>query len=99
MALGIQPAAFWDLTPRELHAVFEGRQIRHLHEYRLAVFTAWKTANWQRAKKMPNLSAELEKLGPKVELTDAQLRDSLLTLHKALGGSVRVVPKGTIRKV
>lgn len=50
---GLAPDAFWKQTPRTLDAVLSGLAEARLRQYELAMFTAWRTAAFMRAGKLP----------------------------------------------
>lgn len=59
MALGLDPALFWGLTPRELSVHLAGAQLRQEREHNTAAWAAWHVAALQRTKKLPKLKTML----------------------------------------
>lgn len=99
-AIGIPAREFWFLTPVELRAQFLGAKKRMQRENQLAMFNAWHAgafSRWDPRKRLPNLQGLLNKLGERREMNNRELRTAIMGVHKAMGGSVRVVPKGSIR--
>lgn len=98
-AIGIQPQAFLDMTPRELRACFDGAEKRRLRDAQLALYNAWHAgafARYNPKKKLPDLSQMLDKLGGHKEMSPTELRRAILNWHNQMSGSVRVVPKGSL---
>lgn len=99
--IGVRPAEFWHMTPRELQAVMVGFQKRLRRDLQVAMFTAWHSGAFSRyppKKRLPNLQQLINRLSEPREMSNTELRSALLGWHKAMGGSVRVVPKGTLRR-
>ena len=67
----------------------EEYQIKLKNSYDLAITQAWLTANWQRAKKMPNLDKVLKSNKPiQKEMTDEQIFEQIKSLNAMFGGVV-----------
>lgn len=99
-AIGIQPEAFWHMTPRELRAQFKGADLARRRAAQLALFNAWHSgafARYNPKKKLPDLQPMLDKLMGDRVMSDRELRNVLLAMHKRMGGDTRVVPKGSVR--
>lgn len=89
------------MTPREVHAAFQGAAYSARRQAKLAMFTAWHTgafARYRRDKRLPELSGILRKFDPQPEMTGPQLRSALLAAHKAMGGVTRIVPKSEFKR-
>lgn len=100
-AAGLTPDQMLAHTPRELHAVIKGAEQRFRDDAKIAIFAAWQTAALMRTspkKRLPNLQGLLRKLDENPDMSPEQLRAALLNWHKEIGGAVRVVPKGSIRR-
>jgi hypothetical protein len=67
----------------------EEYQIKLKNQYDLSITQAWLTANWHRAKRMPNLDKVLNqsKEKPK-EMTDEQMLNQVKALNAMFGGVV-----------
>jgi hypothetical protein len=73
---GLKPGEFWTLTPYETRICMEGEAERRKAEYRLALFEAWHSAAFQRAKRMPklqNVMKQVSKGNKKRDLTPDQI--------------------------
>ncbi len=53
--MGFDPAALWDLTAREVHAVMAGARQRVEREHNERAWLAWTTATLSRQKRMTPL--------------------------------------------
>ena len=57
---GLTIEQYWDLTPAEFFCYVEAHkqdlEEKGKHETANSLFTAWNTANYSKAKKLPNLS-------------------------------------------
>jgi hypothetical protein len=98
-AIGITPTEFWTMTPRELRTQFMGAGKARKRDMQLALYGAWHAgafARYNPKKKLPDLKQLLYRLGENEQMSDDQLRGALLGWHKQYGGTVRVVPKGTV---
>ncbi len=62
---GMRPSEFWRTTPRELTRFLRGRNEADKRALAFATITAWKTANWSKAKKLPDLNKELRRIAGK----------------------------------
>ncbi|MGL5934595.1 MAG: hypothetical protein ACRCZI_03115 [Cetobacterium sp.] len=51
----LDPAYFWQVTPREMQAILDGAAGRIRREEELSAWLAWHTAALGRVKKMPRL--------------------------------------------
>lgn len=87
-AIGVKPAEFWRLTPRESYALFAGAEKTRVSARQLALWTAWHSAMFERSKKLPELKPLLEKLNPPEPQTPSQLRATLLAIAKQMGAKV-----------
>lgn len=56
------PSEFWRTTPRELTRFLRGRNEADKREMAFVTIQAWKTANWSKAKKLPDLNKELRRI-------------------------------------
>ncbi|MDF2510470.1 MAG: hypothetical protein K0S04_336 [Herbinix sp.] len=98
--LGISINEYEYMTPRQLSIRVqaykevkmleaEEYQVKLKNYYELAITQAWLTANWQRAKKMPNLDKVLKTNKPKQkEMTDEQMLNQIKALNAMFGGAV-----------
>jgi hypothetical protein len=67
----------------------EEYQIKLKNDYELAITQAWLTANWYRAKRMPNLDKVLPKDKPlQKQMTDEQMLNQIKSLNAMFGGVV-----------
>lgn len=62
---GMLPSEFWRTTPRELTRFLRGRNEADKREMAFVTIQAWKTANWSKAKKLPDLNKELRRIAGK----------------------------------
>lgn len=102
--IGITITEFWEITPKELDFAFksyrkrkqleaEEYNIKFKNQQDLAITQAWLTANWARAKRMPNLDKVLgSKKATKVMSNDEMLKQVQL-LNNLFGGEVDTVGK------
>ncbi len=103
-SIGINISDFWDMTPYELIIAQRGFIMvknREAEEFsakfkllqELAISQAWCTANWSRAKKIPNLDKVLgaDKKGNKKnkKMTDQEMLAQIRAINKSLGGEVK----------
>lgn len=98
--LGIPLSEYDDMTPRQMgirmQAYEETKRIeadeyqaKLNNDYELSIIQAWLTANWSRAKRMPNLEKVLGKNKPKQkEMTDEQMLNQIKALNAMFGGAV-----------
>lgn len=93
-AIGISPAAFWLLTPRELFAAFNGAKLKRIRENQLHLWTAWQTANLTNAKRLPDLLSLLRKLEPARPMTNREMRASIIGIAAAMGAKIVRKKKG-----
>ena len=56
MALGLDPATYWQLTPREVHLVEKGRMRWLEAQQEQAIAQAWIMASLSRAERMPGMN-------------------------------------------
>ena len=96
MAAGIPPHVLLDYTPRELFAVFKGRNLATRRAHGLAIFEAWHTEALARGKRLPPLADLLRKLEPPRVMSPRQLRANIVGTAMAMGASVRYVKKGEL---
>jgi hypothetical protein len=94
VAAGLPISDFWDLTYRELFALFKGRNLEAARAHKLALFNAWHAAAFTRQKRLPNLGDMLRKLDAPRVMSPKQVRQAIFAAAKALGAKVRVVEKG-----
>lgn len=87
-AVGIPPLQFWDSTYRELYAAFQGDAIRRRRDRQEAISAAWHGAAFERSKRLPDIRAILRKMEPMREMTNHELRASILGIAKAMGATV-----------
>lgn len=92
-AAGVPPHLFWDYTWREINAVMAGAAIRARRDHKLALLNAFQTANWTRAKRLPDLQQLLRRLDPVRAMNPDAIRRSVLGIAKALGAKVEHRPK------
>lgn len=87
-AIGVKPAEFWRLTPRESYALFSGAEKIRISARQLALWSAWHGALFERSKKLPELKPMLDKMNPAEPMTPSQLRASLIAIAKQMGAKI-----------
>lgn len=87
-AAGIVPFQFWHSTYREIYAAISGDTIRRRRERQTAMWAAWHGAAFERSKRMPNLTTLLAKMEPKREMSNREMRASILGIAKAMNAEV-----------
>jgi hypothetical protein len=93
-ALGLEPAAVWPLTLRELYAVARGVRQRERLADRRALGLAWHTAALTRAKTMPSLERLIQKAlrEPATPQTPQHMLAQARLITAALGGHDLTTP-------
>lgn len=71
--LMVTPAIFWAMTPRELFLAADHR--REIETVRITV-TAWKTAYYDRIKKLPDLNGEVLAMTKVRKLKETDVADA-----------------------
>lgn len=65
-SLKLRPVEFWDSTPHEISILsdyfLKQEEENQKNNIANALIIAWNTANFSNAKKLPNLSKEIEKI-------------------------------------
>lgn len=84
---------FWELTPLELRVILRNHQkkleLDNKNRTNLAIAQAWMTANWYRAKRMPDLDKVLTKdKTEQKQMTDEQMLNQIKALNAMFGGAV-----------
>lgn len=87
-SIGILPHVFWDYTWRELHNALVGSGIRTRRSMKRAAYTAWQTANWTKAKRLPDLAQIYRKLDPPRVMSPRAIRSSIIALAQSMGATV-----------
>jgi hypothetical protein len=87
-AAGVTPEAFWNLTHRETYAVIAGDAIRRRRDRQAIMWGAWHGAAFERSKRMPDLRAILRKMEPMREMTNREMRASIMGIAQAMGATV-----------
>lgn len=90
--MGLKPAEFWQLTPREYERYVEGRERAEIAGWQRSAWEAWHAAMFARAKRLSpwvlrRLIRRLENK-PVEPLTPEQFYAKLRLWHLALGGSL-----------
>jgi hypothetical protein len=93
VAAGCSTSDFWDLTYRELFALFRGRNLAASRAHKLAIFTAWHEAAFVRQKRLPNLADMLRKMAPSRVMSTREMRQAIFQAARAMGAKVRIVEK------
>lgn len=85
--VGLAPAAVLDATTRELAAFARGRARAEIDHWRRALWAAWHTASYHRAKRLPDIARELKRVGagPKRAATPERHLAQLEVLAAAFG--------------
>lgn len=96
MAAGIPPHILLDYTPRELYAVFAGRNLAQRRLHALAIFQAWHGEAFARTKRLAPLGDMLRKLEPPRVMSPRALRANIVGMAQAMGATVRHVKKGEL---
>lgn len=93
-AIGIQPHTFWRYTPRDLYAAFAGEKMAGVRRRKAELTMSWQTANFTRAKKLPELTPMLRRLdGPRV-MTKQAIRATIIGMAHAMGAKVVYKKRG-----
>jgi len=71
--VGITPESFWNMTLRENFLLIDGFLYRQQLSTEQRVTSAWLTANWSRAKRMPSLKSILSKLKKRKPKTSVEI--------------------------
>ena len=87
-AAGILPLEFWDCTYRELYNAIAGEHVRRRRDRQAIMWGAWHGAAFERAKRMPNLGTLLRKMEPVREMSNRELRASILGIAHVLNAEV-----------
>lgn len=93
-AVGVPPHRFWLTTPRELYAIFAGNRLAQSRIRQRCLWQAWQTANFSRARKMPDLIPLLRNLEPPRVQSPTDLRKSILSIATAMGAEVVYKKRG-----
>ncbi len=93
-AIGVPPHRFWRMTPRELYAAFVGYRDAQVRLKKTLLWQAWSTANFTRAKKLPDLKGLLSKLEPSRVMSPRELRSTLLGIATVMGAKVIYKKRG-----
>jgi hypothetical protein len=96
MAAGIPPHIALDYTPRELYAVFVGRNLIQTRMHSLAIYQAWHGEAFARQKRLENLADLLRKLNQPRVMSTRQVRATIIGAARAMGAKVRFVKKGEL---
>lgn len=87
---GMGESEFWHSTPFMTRKRIEANAERERRSYRLALFGAWNAARYYRAKRMPNLKTEYQKLdlsaGRRSRQTPAQIWRTVEEMNRAFKG-------------
>lgn len=93
-AIGVPPHQFWLTTPRELYALFAGYRRSQVRERQRCLWQAWQTANFSRAKRLPELTPLLRNLEPPRVQSAGDLRKTIIGIATAMGAEVIHVKRG-----
>lgn len=88
------PWRFWDLTYRELFAIFKARNIDQTRTHKLAIFEAWHAAAFYRSKRLPELGPLLRKIEPSRVMSPKEMRATIIGTARAMGAKVVIHKKG-----
>jgi hypothetical protein len=86
--IGIHPAEFWMLTPREMNILVNAFAEKQKRESEQQVVIAYLTAYWHRFKRMPNLKEILGQKPTKKPKTAEQMLEDIKRLNASMGGTV-----------
>lgn len=86
--MGLPPSQVIDWTVREFRAYAEGQMRLQRQQMQIAMWTAWHTAQFVRAKRIPPLERMIRKLGRRKQApkTPQQLLAIARGITKQLGG-------------
>ncbi len=76
--------AFWDKTPREIHAVLSAFNRRSRAAQRDSIQSAWITAKLSRAQDIPALEELAPSLFPRAPQSDEEMAHNLMLWNAAL---------------
>ncbi len=95
-AIGIPPhVLFESYDHRMLYAAFRGEALRDVRWRKKSVWASWNTANFTRAKKLPDLAGLLRKMDPSpVMMTAKQLRGVIFGIAQTMGAKITRRKKG-----
>ena len=85
---GLPPHLFWGYSPRETYALLKGAGIRSRHEQAHLESNAWKSAYYQRIKKMPSWDSIMRAFRPKRVMSRKSIRSAILSMAQAMGAVV-----------
>lgn len=94
-AVGITPAAFWAMTPRETFNAFEGAALARIRSRQLGLWTAYHGEVFARHKRLPPLAPMLKKLEPSRVQSSSEIRGSLRAMAEQHGWKVTVRKRGS----
>lgn len=85
---GIEPAAFWVMTPRELDGWVRARTRVAKEAFAQGLTFAWHSAAWGRSKTIPDLKPIIDRVvgRPARRMTGRDLLGVVAGINKALGG-------------
>ena len=88
LASGIAEHRFWGLTPYQTRLAVEQRGADARAQYRLAMWTAWHAAAFERSKQLPKLEDILKRLdgAPAKRMTGEEMLRAVEALNTAAGG-------------
>lgn len=93
-AAGVLPHVLLDYTHREIYAALKGAVLRTVRERKGSLWAAWQTANFTRAKKLPDLTPLLRKLDPiPVRMTSKEIRGVIFGMARAMNAKITRKPK------
>lgn len=87
-AAGVRTLDFWHMTYREIYAEIAGDAVRRRRDRQTAMWAAWHGAAFERSKRLPNIGTLLAKMEPKREMSNRDLRASILGIAKAMNAEV-----------
>ena len=94
-AAGVPPHIVLDYTHRMLFAAMKGAVIHESRQRKGQLWAAWSTANFTRAKKLPDLEPLLRKLDlNRVNMTAKEIRSAVFDMAKRMGATVIRYKKG-----
>ena len=96
MRCGVNPEVFWESNLRTTLQEIDGFIYRQELLQEQQMTSAWLTANWQRAKRMPNLRTVLNKIKgkrlPKPEITE-QTKAEFNKMVEEMTGDLNIKPQ------
>lgn len=84
----MKPAEFWELTPAELAAWFNGFVENQKEQYKMSIMNAYYTAALERQKRLPKFETLIKNIDKKAH-NKKQSTEEMLNAIKAINANIR----------